>query len=292
MDVLVIGATGLVGSNVERIATNSGHEVSGTSFSTSIDRYVQLDKRDADDVTAIVEEQEPDAVVDTAAFHAADDCEHERETAFDTNAVGTRNVAAAADDVDAHFIYLSTDYVFAGDPVEAPYAEDSPVSPLNYYAQTKYVGEQAAKIPDEWTVLRPSVIYGLASDNFATWALDELEAGEQIEIVDDQISRPTYAPDLADAIVDVLENGLTGLFHATGPTSLSRYEFTVRLAGAYSYDTALVTPISTDELGQEAPRPTDGSLDSSRLYDALGREFDDPTTAASEMARRAAMDDE
>jgi dTDP-4-dehydrorhamnose reductase len=287
MRTLVIGATGLVGTNTTRYADERGHDVVGT-FRTEPDESDkhsgrQLDKENEDAVVELLTETEPDAVIDTAAFHDVDACESERDKAWRVNAQGTRNVVSAADEIGAQYVFISTDYVFAGNPEETPYVEDDAVSPVDYYAQTKYAGEQAAKIADDCTVLRPSVIYGLAKPNFVTWALSELRDGESIGIVDDQISTPTYAPDLARACVEVVENDVTGVYHSAGTVSLSRYEFTLRLAEVYGYDTDLVDPITTEELGQEAPRPTDGSLDSSRLYDKLGWKFNAPKDAFAEM---------
>lgn len=277
MRLLVIGGLGLVGSNIVDVAEEAGEEVYATHHSSGSERTdFSLDKTDAERTREVVEEVDPDVVIDTAAFHAVDDCEMERERAWAVNAEGTRNAAVAADDVGAHFVYLSTDYVFRGDPEGAPYSEEDPVAPINYYARTKYAGEQAAQIADTATVLRPSVIYGLASGNFLTWVLGELEDGNEVGIVDDQVSTPTYAPDLARACMDIADQRLTGTYHTTGPASLSRYEFTVTLANVCGYDSNLVSPITTEELGQEAPRPADSSLDSSWLYDDLGREFRRP----------------
>lgn len=286
MRLLVIGGSGLVGSNIVDAATGAGVKVTSTYHSSKTDRTdTALDKTDYEETAAVVEEFEPDAIIDTAAFHAVDDCETERERAWNVNAAGTRNVAVAADNVGAHYIYLSTDYVFPGEPAAAPYSEKDLLSPINYYAQTKYAGEQAAKIPDESTVLRPSVIYGLASENFVTWVLGELQAENEVSIVDDQVSTPTYAPDLAQACLEVAKGGITGVYHATGPESLSRYEFTVKLAELGDFDTELVAPISTEELGQEAPRPADSSLDSTALYSALDRTFQSPSQAFEEISQ-------
>lgn len=288
MRLLLIGGTGLVGSNLVT-AANDDHTVDWTSRDPDVDAEAyELDKTNAEATADLLHDLDPDAVVDTAAFHAVDDCETQREKAFDVNAVGTRNVAAATDEVGAHYVYLSTDYVFPGHPSETPYTEDNSVAPPNYYGETKYAGEQATKIPDEYTILRPSVIYGLASDNFVTWALGELDAGNKVTIVDDQVSVPTYAPDLARACVEIVKEGHTGLYHAAGPESLSRYEFTVELADVYGYDTSLVDPITTAEFGQEAPRPADSTLDSSRLYDLLGFEFRDPVEGFTDMRNRSA----
>jgi len=280
MELLVIGGSGLVGTNIVEYASRHQENVHATYQSTQKDHTdSQLDKTDAEQTASLIEDIDPAVVIDTAAFHAVDDCETDRERAWRVNAAGTRNAAVAADNVDAHYIFLSTDYVFSGDPADTPYTEDDPVSPLNYYARTKYAGEQAAQIADNATILRPSVIYGLASSNFVTWAIGELQDGNELDIVDDQASTPTYAPDLAQACLEVAERELTGVYHATGPESLSRYEFTVKLAEVYGYDPDLVSPISTEELGQEAPRPVDSSLDSSCLYNAIDTEFRRPTQA-------------
>jgi dTDP-4-dehydrorhamnose reductase len=284
MDVLVIGGSGLVGGNVVEICRDRGHDVRATHRTEPTKlTSLRLDKTDPDEVASIIREYNPDVVIDTAAFHAVDECERERRRSFAVNAVGTYNAATAADAVDATFVYLSTDYVFAGDPADAPFREADPVAPTNYYARTKYGGEQAAMIPDDHVVFRTSVVYGLRRSNFATWALGELEAGNSLDIVDDQISAPTYAPDLARAIVEVTDRGFDGLYHAAGPRSVSRYEFTRTLADAFGYDPELVEPITTAELGQTAPRPTDSTLDSTRLYDELGWRFAAPTDAFADM---------
>lgn len=290
MRVLVVGGSGLVGTNVVSHAEAAGADVHATYRETAVDHAeIELDKTDADRTRAVVTDVDPDLVVDAAAFQAVDDCEVERDHAWAVNVAGTRNVAVAADAVDAHFVYLSSDYVFGGDPERAPYDESDPVAPCNYYAETKYAGERAARITDRVTILRPSVIYGVASSNFVAWALGELKAGNELTIVDDQISAPTYAPDVAAACLRVARRDLTGLYHATGPLSIDRYEFTRALAEEYGFDPELVTPITTAELGQNAPRPADSTLDSTRLYEAIDHEFTAPRAAFGDMIDREAI---
>ncbi|GGN91993.1 MULTISPECIES: dTDP-4-dehydrorhamnose reductase [Haloarcula] len=282
--VLVVGASGLVGTNVVQDCRARGVDVTGTYRSEqTATADVELDKTDEEQARSVFESVDPDAVVDTAAFHAVDDCETNRAKAWEVNAEGTFTLAALANEFDAHYLYVSSDYVFAGNSDETPYRESDAVAPLNYYAETKYAAERAARVAERATIVRPSVIYGLESANFVTWALGELESGNAIDIVDDQVSAPTYAPNLARASVDLVTEGETGLYHATGPTSIDRYEFTQRLAEVFGYDTDLVRPISTEEFGQEAPRPTDSTLDSAALYEWLEWEFDTPKEAFESM---------
>jgi len=286
MKILVIGGTGIVGTHVVDTAIQRGHEVSWTYFSSDVENIShahQLDKTDVGAVNHIIKKIKPNAIIDTAALKA-DACEVNRARAWSVNVQGTRNVAAAADEIDAHYIYISTDYIFAGDSEEAPYTEEHGVNPVNYYGQTKYAGEVAAMLASTWTVLRTSVVYGLAKPNFMTWVVQQLRESKPVGIVDDQVSTPTYAPDLAEACVKIVESATAGIYHATGPESLSRYEFTLRLADVWGFDMTLIDPISTEELGQYALRPSDGSLDSSRLYELMDSEFTPPDAAFSKMA--------
>jgi len=276
MHVLVVGGSGLLGRALLDHLAERGHEATGT-HATDADtphETVELDKTDEAAVTDLIAERRPDAVVDTAAYHDVDGCETNRERAWTVNAAGTATVARAAADAGAHYQFISTSYVFDGE--DPPYVESDSIAPPNYYAETKYAGERVAKLAPDWSVVRTDVLYGHRRSNFATWALGELRAGNQIGIVDDQISTPTYAPDLARACLGILESGERGLYHGAGPERCSRYEFTVALAEAFDLDTDLVEPITTTELGQEAPRPPDCSLDSSALTEAANVSFRPP----------------
>jgi dTDP-4-dehydrorhamnose reductase len=286
MQVLVIGASGLVGRNIVDYCRMRDIQVIGTARNDAdvVDKIHDISS--LNETQNIINATKPDIVINASAFHDVDACEVERERAFNVNVIGTRNAAVAAADVGAHYVFFSSDYVFSGDPSETPYAEDDPVAPVNYYGKTKYAGEQAAKIPTSSTILRPSVIYGLASPNFVTWVLGELSEGREVKIVDDQISTPTYAADLAKATIEAATDDLTGVYHAAGPDSVSRYEFTLCLANVFGYDETLVQPISTEEFGQEAPRPVDGTLDSTRLYDAINHDFRSLREALKDMKER------
>jgi len=276
MDTVILGASGLVGSALVRRFGEEGLDVLGTYYTTPTDETnTQIDVTNEQAVSKLIADCDPDIVINAAAFVDVDACELERNRAWAVNVTGTRNAAAAAAKADAHFIYISTDYVFGGGSNEAPYVETDPPCPINYYGATKRAGEQAARIHPKSMILRSSVIYGTSSNNFLTWALAKLRDEKCLDIVDDQISSPTYAPDIAEACLRVWRQGITGLFHAAGPESLSRYEFTKRLAEAHGYDSRVVNPISTAEAGQQAARPYNSTLDSTNLYDRINYEFQD-----------------
>ncbi|WP_254279303.1 dTDP-4-dehydrorhamnose reductase [Haloarcula marina] len=277
MNLLVIGASGLVGQNVYKIAQDAGHSVTGTFRSDSNFGDVKLDKTNRDRVESLIQDKQPDAIIDTAAFHDVDACEKQRSLAWEINVNGTWNVAQAADSVNAHLIYLSSDYVFRGDPNEAPYSEDAAVSPLNYYGQCKYAAEQAVKVAETSTIIRPSVIYGNGSTNFATWAINQLRSNNEISIVEDQVSTPTYAPDLARICIQMVIDRIAGLYHASGPTQLSRYKFTCLIAKKFNLNTDLVRPVKTENFDQDATRPKNSSLDSTNLYNEIGYQISPPS---------------
>lgn len=274
MDVVVIGASGLAGAHIVRRLDFAGLDVIGTYQTCSTNEAtVQLDKTDKEAVSSLIAELDPDFVVDTAAFHDVDACELQRDKAWTVNATGTWNAATASEAVDAHFLYLSTDYVFDGNPHRAPFVENDLVNPVNYYGQSKYAGEQAAKVATRWTVLRSSVIYDDSGSNFLTWVLDQFRTDATVDVVNDQINSPTWVADLAGACLRIIKRNVTGLFHAAGPEALSRYEFANRIVDAHNLSPERLNPISTEELRQRAPRPRNSSLDSSRLYDKIDYEF-------------------
>jgi dTDP-4-dehydrorhamnose reductase len=284
MNTVVIGASGVVGTYLVKRFEAARFDVIGTYYRTKTsDAAVQLDKTDEQAVSRVVSSHDADLIIDAGAFHDVDQCEIRRDRAWTVNVTGTRNVATVADRADAHYVFFSTDYVFPGDSDRAPYAESDPVDPVNFYGQTKYAGEQAATIATRSTVLRSSVLYGATRSNFMTWALDQLKEKKELAVVNDQVNSPTYAADIAEACLEIGQRNLTGLFHAGGPESLSRYEFVRRLAETVWDDGVEVRPIPSEELGQRAARPSDSSLDSSRLYDAIDYSFRDCVTAFNEV---------
>lgn len=284
MYTLVVGASGLVGNYIMERFSSEGLRVTGTYHtSPGENATVQLSKTDKRAVSRLISKENPDLIIDAAAFHDVDECEKQRDKAWTVNATGTRNLAVAAAEENSQFVYISTDYIFPGTPEHTPYTENDLVRPINYYGACKYAGEQAAKIADQSTILRSSVLYGLSNRNFLTWIFRNLHGSQSIEVVNDQIGTPTYAADIAEACLRIGQQNETGLFHAGGPESISRYEFARILVETCDFDSKEVNPMTSEELKQRADRPNDSSLDSTELYETIDYQFRSPATAFENM---------
>ncbi len=286
MRVLVVGVAGQVGGAVARVAAASGHTVVGTYLSRappwSPERLARLDKSDPSTLEPALSALAPEVVVDTGALHHVDYCEAHPEEARRVNAEGTAALARACAARSVPMVFVSTDYVFDGTG-RPPYREEDEAHPAGAYGASKREGEEGTlRASAAHLVVRPSVIFSWIPPaarletgsrkgvNFATWALDELSAGRPLRIVHDQIGSPTLAEDLAGAILSLVEQRRSGLYHTAGATAINRYEFTVRLARRAGFDPGSVRPIATSELRQAARRPPDSSLDSSRLLRDTG----------------------
>jgi dTDP-4-dehydrorhamnose reductase len=206
----------------------------------------------------------PQYIVLTAAMTNVDACEADRLAAWKANALGPKNVASAAKDTGSKLIYVSTDYVFDGE--RGMYREDDQTSPINYYGESKLAGERFVReiCPDS-LIARTSVLYGQnpVRQNFVTWAVDEMKKGNRINIVNDQYTSPTLSSNLADMILGIRDQA--GVFHTCGSERINRYDFTIKIAKAFSLDESLVNPITSNQLSWKAWRPMDSSLDTSKV---------------------------
>jgi len=218
----------------------------------------------------------PDIVVNTAAYTAVDRAESEPARAHAVNAVGAGAVAAAARLLDVPVIQLSTDYVFDGTKGE-PYREDDPVGPACAYGASKLEGERAvaAANPDH-VILRTAWVYAPYGANFVRTMLRLAESRAEIRVVADQCGCPTYAPDIAAAIVGVARNLLArrddpvrrGIFHMAGGGETSWAAFAEAIfAGASrrGWRTAKIVPIATADYPTPARRPANSRLDCAKL---------------------------
>jgi dTDP-4-dehydrorhamnose reductase len=234
------------------------YEVLATDIGT-----MRVDDREA--VLTVFHEFRPDVVLHGGAITAVDACETEVDLAYAVNAVGTRNVAEAAAAVDAHLLYVSTDYVFDGTSTR-PYREWDAPNPMSVYGASKLAGER--ECPPGSTIVRTSWVCGAHGANMVKTAL-RLAAGDgMLTFVDDQRGSPTFTADLAAAIVTLGTDRRRGTFHVTNSGTTTWFGFVRAVLEASGADPERVHPITSadlDPLRYPAPRPTNSVLDNMAL---------------------------
>jgi dTDP-4-dehydrorhamnose reductase len=274
MKLLITGASGLYGSKLAKLATTSGHEVYSV-YSQHQATYgipIQIDISDKTKIETEIEKIRPEAIVHAATMTDVDKCELNRELAWKINVAGTDAVAQAAKLSKAFFLYISTDYVFDG--AKGNYVETDLPSPLSYYAYTKLKAEEQVKATvDKYCIARPSVIYGAqpaaGKVNFALWVLNKLRNKERPTIFVDQWNSPTLNTNLAEMTLEIVERKLTGTYHLSGATRISRYDFAKALAKTFELDESLLVPSALKDFTFPAKRPKDSSLNTKKANQTL-----------------------
>lgn len=267
MRALVVGGSGQIGGWLLRVLAERGHEAVGTYHTVPQEGLVPLDASRLDEATGLVRHGRPDVVFYPAGFTWVDGCERDPARARDANLDQPRNVARAASGIGARFVSFSTDYVFDG--AGGPYDEGSPPNPLSVYGRAKLDAERALadELGDRALTVRTSWVFGpeRQGKNFAYQLVKALAQGKALDCPSDQISSPSYGPDVARAVVGLAEGGASGLIHVAGPEVMGRVEFARAIAGAFGLDPSLIVAKTTAELGQGAPRPLNGGLRTPRL---------------------------
>ena len=267
MRALVIGGSGQIGGWLLKHLADRNHEAVGTYATVPQPGLIPLDAADLPAAQALIRHHKPEAVFYPAGFTWVDGCERDPAKAYSANCEQPLNVARATRDVGGRFVYFSTDYVFDG--VAGPYDEQSPPHALSVYGQAKLQAEQAlaAELGDHQLTLRTSWVFGpeRQGKNFAYQLVRALSAGKEMTVPADQVSSPSYGPDVALAALTLLETGHSGLCHVVGPETIDRLTFAREIATAFGLDPARIDGKATAELGQGAPRPLNGGLLTPRL---------------------------
>ena len=266
MRILVTGSRGQLGLACLDILPKAGHDTVG------------VDMRDGDLTEPGVAEMllarhAPDHVIHTAAYTAVDRAETERDAALAVNVTATEMLASACRLKGCGLTYLSTDYVFSGGDPEG-YREIAPPEPVNWYGQTKALGEAAvtAEAGDRpWQIVRTSWLFGDGTNNFVRAILRRLEQGDPLQVVDDQKGCPTYASDLALLLAGLIAKGEAGIFHLTNSGVCTWFEFACEIARQSGHDPACIRPCATAEYPTAARRPACSVLLDTRLR-SLGLE--------------------
>ena len=279
--LLITGCEGLLGQNLLMYANWDHFDITGIDLPPKTNQtqydsfhYHSLDLTDHERLYKQVVEIHPDVILNAAAMTAVDRCETEPETCYRINRDVVVTLAEAAQSIHARLIQISTDYVFDG--TEGPYEEGAPVHPLSVYGTSKLGAEEAVLAMPEGlgTIVRTVVLYGHGKNltsSFVTWLIESLRKGEPVRIVDDQVSNVTLASEMATILLEMAEKGCSGVYHVSSRDRASRYQFALDIAEVYGFDKDLISPVSTAEFKQPAPRPMNGGLSVDKVEAFLGR---------------------
>ena len=234
----------------------------------------ELDITDAAAVPRLVEQTAPEVIVNCAAFTAVDAAEELEQEALAVNGLAVATLAETANRAGATLVQLSTDYVFAGEAGH-PYREDDPPAPRSAYGRTKLAGEVAAARADRHLIVRTAWLFGEGRGNFVEAIRRQLTGGATtLRVVDDQTGSPTYATDLAGALLDLVALGATGTVHAVNEGRVTWCGLARAIVAGLGTDVEVV-PITTAEAARPAPRPAFSVLDTGRLHALLGHRLPD-----------------
>ena len=262
MKVLVTGSNGQLGYDVIKELRSRRHEALGFDLP-------ELDITDEAAVQAVFDRTEPDAVIHCAAWTAVDAAEESGNIAkvFAVNEGGTRNIAAACKRTGAKLLYLSTDYVFDGQGSAPWRADETRFAPLNEYGKSKLAGENAVReLLQTYFIVRIAWVFGKNGNNFVKTMLRLSETHDTLRVVCDQVGTPTYTPDLARLLVDMIETDKYGVYHATNEGGyISWYDFASAIMQEAGKLTKII-PVTTAEYDlSKAARPFNSRLDKSKL---------------------------
>jgi dTDP-4-dehydrorhamnose reductase len=258
MKVLVTGAAGMLGRDVVLAAGNAGHDVVGFGHS-------ELDVAGAGAVSAKLELERPDVVINCAAWTDVDGAEGAEGAAMAVNGKGAGNVAAAAAAVGASVVYVSSDYVFDGAKGD-PYVETDQPAPLSAYGRTKLAGEEATAAANKrHFVVRSSWLFGIGGSNFVETMLRLAADHGEVLVVRDQVGSPTYTWHLAYGIVRLIEGLEFGIHHMAAAGACSWYEFAREIFEQAKVECRALSA-TTEMLGRPAPRPPYSALTSQREH--------------------------
>jgi dTDP-4-dehydrorhamnose reductase len=250
---LITGAGGLLGRSMHKRLGTSGWRVVALN-------HAQLDITSEEDVRSTLENVKPDVLINCVATADVDRCEIEPHWAYAVNADGPRNLARACRTVGAEIVHVSTDYVFDGTKDGFYTQEDEPRSP-SVYGQSKIAGELAVRAEAEtFYIIRTSWIFGVGGKNFGSRVIEYARSGAKLKGVDDQTSIPTYAPDLASRIEEILNIGAHALYQVTSTGPTTWYEFARVALDLVGLKDLPIERVNRSDLNQRAPRPHNSAM--------------------------------
>jgi dTDP-4-dehydrorhamnose reductase len=275
MHILVVGCDGQLGVCLVRA-------LSLTQWHVTALNKTALDISDNVRTSFCIQQYQPQVIINVAAYTAVDEAEGDALSAHTVNHHGIKNLAAAANNIGALLIHLSTDYVFDGSKKIA-YVESDLTSPLNVYGQSKLAGEIALMAAtSKYIIIRTSWLFGDGGNNFFTKIINLLKTKSELTVVNDQIGGPTYIGDLVNVIIAILQRYQKtihqkknfvdyGVYHYAGYPFVSWYEFACAINVLLLPEShCVIRPVVSNHYPAQAKRPLNSRLDSSKVQKIFG----------------------
>jgi dTDP-4-dehydrorhamnose reductase len=270
--ILITGADGQLGNELREVAKNYyGYDFIFTDVNT-------LDITDARKTAEFIKTASPDWIVNCAAYNLVDKAEAEPEAAMKINSGAVKNITDAIIGSECRFIHISSDYVYEG-TASVPYNEDSPVNPPSAYGKSKLAGEKAALMHPASMVIRTSWLYSSFGNNFVKTILKHAKEKEQLNVVFDQTGTPTYAADLAGAIINIISGVIrnkfafnAGIYNYSNEGTCSWYDFAVEIVREAGLP-CRIKPILSSEFPQAAKRPSYSVMNKARIRESFDLEI-------------------
>lgn len=278
--ILVTGASGLLGASVALLAREQGRKVVGLHHCHSVQmdglKSLGADLADPAEIRRIFLQVKPSVIVHCAAATDVDWCEEHPEQAHGINVEMPAAIAEMAAQSDARLLYVSTDSVFDGG--RGNYTETDTPSPVNVYAKTKLQGEREVLRQNPTASIARVNLYGWNAQNkesLAEWILKQLGLATVVPGFSDVYFCPVLANDVAEVLLALLDQNLSGLYHIVGSERISKYEFARRVASTFGFDPGQVISTHLADAKLKARRPHDTSLNTEKICAALGRPMPD-----------------
>lgn len=287
MIILVTGANGQLGNEMRVLTKNSTDKYIFTDVVDASEESIamlkklagddikidteHLDITNLDAIREIVKREKVEVIVNCAAYTNVDAAEDNYELADFLNAKAPENLAIAMKDVGGLLIHISTDYVFGKEPYNTPCKEDQQGTPTGVYGATKLLGEQKIQATGcKYMILRTAWLYSEFGKNFCKTMLNLTATKPQLKVVFDQVGTPTYAYDLATAIVTALKNPVEGIYHYSNEGVCSWYDFTKMIAEYSGQTDCDIQPCHSNEFSSPVTRPSYSVLDKTKIKETFG----------------------
>ena len=287
MTILVTGANGQLGNEMRIVAKNSKdcyiftdvvdaseesiamlRKLAGDDIKTDT---LHLDITNLDDIRKIVKAEGVSVIVNCAAYTNVDGAETNQELAELLNAQAPKNLAEAMKEVGGLLVHISTDYVFGKEPYNTPCREDQKGTPTGVYGLTKLHGEQNIMASGcDYIIIRTAWLYSEFGKNFVRTMLNLTATRPELKVVFDQVGTPTYAGDLAQAIVTIVGKPQTGVYHYSNEGVCSWFDFTKMIAEYSGQTNCVINPCHSEEFSSPVKRPSFSVLDKTKIKQTFG----------------------